>query len=171
MITLVVTGERHQLDVAPDTPQLWVVRDHVGLTGSKFGCGMGLCGACTMHVGDAAMRTCILPVSAVGDRDVTTIEALGGDHVVQQAWLAEQVPQCGYCQPGQIMAAIKLLERNRVPSDADIATGMTNLCRCGTYDRIRKAVKRAAAALPLPPEPEPAEPEDAVDAPTGEGEE
>ncbi len=147
MITITVNGERHELDVAPDTPLLWVVRDHIGLTGSKFGCGMGLCGACTMHVGDVAMRTCIFPVSAVGDQPVTTIEALGG-HPVQAAWLAEQVPQCGYCQSGQIMAAVKLLEQNPSPTDADIRAGMNNLCRCGTYDRIRKAIQRAAAALP-----------------------
>lgn len=151
MVVLSVNGVRHEIDVAPDTPLLWVVRDHLGLTGSKFGCGMGLCGACTMHVGGNAMRSCVFPVAAVGDKEVLTIEGLGGEHPVQGAWLAEQVPQCGYCQSGQIMAACKFLETNRDPSDADIAAGMTNICRCGTYDRIRKAVKRAADAMgPLP---------------------
>lgn len=174
MRILTVNGVRHEVDVAPDTPLLWVVRDTLGLTGSKFGCGMGLCGACTMHVGGNAMRSCVFPVAAVGDQEVLTIEGLGGEHPVQEAWIAEQVPQCGYCQSGQIMTACKLLEANRSPSDADIAAGMTNICRCGTYDRIRKAVKRAGAAmgplLPAPPAPALAPaPSPTVDDDTGEG--
>ena len=156
MVVLNVNGVRHEIDVAPDTPLLWVIRDHLGLTGSKFGCGMGLCGACTVHVGGNAMRSCVFPVAAVGDQPVLTIEGLGGGHPVQQAWLAEQVPQCGYCQSGQIMAACKLLETNRAPSDADIAAGMTNICRCGTYGRVREAIKRAGEAMGAATAPPPA---------------
>jgi isoquinoline 1-oxidoreductase alpha subunit len=166
MVVLTVNGVRHELDVAPDTPLLWVVRDHLGLTGSKFGCGMGLCGACTMHVDGTAMRTCTMPVSAIAGKDVRTVEDLGGDHPVQQAWLAEQVPQCGYCQSGQIMSACALLASIRAPSDAEIAAGMTNICRCGTYDRIRKAVKRAGAAMGPLPAPEP--PAAPAESPAGE---
>ncbi len=157
MIELNVNGKTYQLDVEADTPLLWVVREQLGLTGSKFGCGMGLCGACTMHMNGAAIRTCVMPVSAVVGQEITTIEGLAGDapHPVQVAWIQEQVPQCGYCQSGQIMAAAALLAKNREPTDADISGGMTNLCRCATYDRIRKGVKAAAALMPDPPDPEP----------------
>lgn len=146
---LQVNGVEHELDVPADTPLLWVVRDYLGLTGSKFGCGMGLCGACTMHLDGTPVRTCVLPVSVVGEQAVRTIEGLG-DHPVKAAWLAEQVPQCGYCQPGQMMQAAGLLADNPRPTDADIRAAMTNLCRCGTYPRIRRAIHRAAEAMPAP---------------------
>lgn len=148
MITLVVNGRRHALDVEPDAPLLWVLRDEIGLTGTKFGCGVAQCGACTVHVGGQAVRSCVTPVSAVRG-EVTTIEGLaaGLAHPVQQAWLAEDVPQCGYCQSGQIMAAAALLAHSPAPSDAEIDAGVTNICRCGTYPRIRKAIHRAAALL------------------------
>ncbi len=142
-----VNGRVVQFDGAEDTPLLWYLRDHAGLTGTKFGCGVGACGACTVHVDGRATRSCMLPMSSVGRREVTTIEGLADDttlHPVQQAWIAEDVPQCGYCQAGQVMAAVDLLRRVPDPTDADIAT-LTNLCRCGTYPRIRKAIKRAAA--------------------------
>jgi isoquinoline 1-oxidoreductase alpha subunit len=129
----------------PQMPLLWYLREHAKLTGTKFGCGIGYCGACTVHLDGAAVRSCITPVSAVAGRSVTTIEGLGRTgtlHVVQQAWIEEDVPQCGYCQAGQIMAAVDLLQRKPDPSDADIAT-LTNLCRCGTYPRIRKAIRAA----------------------------
>ena len=133
----------------PSMPLLWYLRDHAHLTGTKFGCGIGYCGACTVHVDGVAARACVTPMSAVAGRTVTTIEGLahgGGLHAVQQAWIEEDVPQCGYCQAGQIMAAVDLLRRKPAPTDADIAT-LTNLCRCGTYPRIRKAIRRAAAQL------------------------
>lgn len=142
-----INGTPRQVDVSPDTPLLWVVRDHLGLTGTKFGCGMGLCGSCTMHVGGEALRTCILPVSAVGAQPVVTIEGLPS-HPVKDAWIAEQVPQCGYCQPGQIMAAVGFLNTNPKPTEDDIRANCTNLCRCGTYDRIRKAILRASTVTP-----------------------
>jgi isoquinoline 1-oxidoreductase alpha subunit len=145
---LIVNGRRHTVDAAADTPLLWVLRDHLDLTGTKYGCGAGLCGACTVHIDGAPARSCTLPVSAVGTKKVTTIEGLGTEktlHAVQNAWIAEDVPQCGYCQSGQLMAAAALLARNRHPSDADIDAAMTNICRCGTYQRVRKAIKRAAA--------------------------
>jgi len=148
--TLQVNGRRHSVDVAADTPLLWVVRDHLELTGTKYGCGAGLCGACTVHLDGSPARSCTLPVSAVGSKKITTIEGLGGEktlHAVQQAWIAEDVPQCGYCQSGQIMAAAALLAKNRHPSDADIDAAMTNICRCGTYQRMRKAIKRAAQEI------------------------
>ena len=131
-----------------DMPLLWYLRDHAGLTGSKYGCGIGQCGACTVHVDGAAVRSCSYPLKAAEGRSITTIEGLARDslHAVQQAWIAEDVPQCGYCQAGQIMAAVDLLARVPEPDDADIAT-LTNLCRCGTYPRIRRAVKRAAAMM------------------------
>ncbi len=154
MYELEVNGERREVDVEGDTPLLWVVREHLGLTGTKFGCGVGACGACTMHLNGAAVRTCILPVAAVAGQSVRTIEGLGGQHPVQAAWLEAQVPQCGYCQSGQIMAAAALLEQNRRPSAADIDRAMTNLCRCGTYQRIRRGSQLAAAATPEPPEPD-----------------
>jgi aerobic-type carbon monoxide dehydrogenase small subunit (CoxS/CutS family) len=150
VVTLVVNGKRVELgDVDPATPLLWVLRDHLGLTGTKFGCGVAQCGACTVHVDGAARRSCNLPLADVDGRAVTTIEGLasGGTlHVVQQAWLAENVPQCGYCQSGQIMSTVALLAANPEPDDGDIDSVLSaNLCRCGTYPRIRRAVHRAAA--------------------------
>ena len=144
--TLKINGQSHQVDVDPDTPLLWVIRDAVGLTGTKFGCGIAACGACSVHIDGVITRTCVLPVEAVGEADITTIEGLSenGSHPVQQAWIAEQVPQCGYCQSGQIMAAVALLEENPNPSEEEIRDTMTNICRCGTYHRIIKAIKRAA---------------------------
>jgi aerobic-type carbon monoxide dehydrogenase small subunit (CoxS/CutS family) len=146
-ISLAVNGAHQSVDVAPDTPLLWVLRDTLGLTGTKYGCGIGQCGACTVHLDGVATRTCILPVSQVGAKKVTTIEGLAvGEKltVVQEAWIAEDVPQCGYCQSGQIMAAASLLAKNPNPTDADIDAAMTNICRCGTYQRIRAAIHRAA---------------------------
>jgi aerobic-type carbon monoxide dehydrogenase small subunit (CoxS/CutS family) len=145
--TLTINGKPVEVDVAPDTPLLWVLRDTLGLTGTKFGCGRGLCGACTVHVAGAPVRSCQTPVSAVGEYPVTTIEGLSSDrsHPVQRAWLEIDVPQCGYCQSGQIMSAAALLATNKAPSDADIDAAMAgNICRCGTYTRIRAAIKRAA---------------------------
>lgn len=151
MVSLDINGKKFQADAEPDTPLLWVLRDHLGLTGSKFGCGKALCGACTVHVDGAATRSCVLPVAAVADKKITTIEGVAESslgHAVQEAWVAENVPQCGYCQSGQIMSAIALLSRNKQPSDADIDAAMAgNICRCATYPRIRAAIKRAAAAL------------------------
>jgi isoquinoline 1-oxidoreductase alpha subunit len=146
MVMLRVNGNPVEVDVAPDTPLLWALRDTLGLQGTKFGCGVGLCGACTVHVAGAPVRSCQTPVSAVGDYDITTIEGLSPDsrHAVQRAWLELDVPQCGYCQSGQIMSAAALVASNRAPSDADIDAAMAgNICRCGTYDRIRAAIKRA----------------------------
>jgi isoquinoline 1-oxidoreductase subunit alpha len=146
MITLNVNGETHQVDVEPDTPLLWVLRDNIGLTGTKYGCGIAYCGACSVHIDGIVTRSCQFPVSAVGGAEVTTIEGLSpeSDHPVQQAWREEDVPQCGYCQSGQIMAVAALLAENPAPSDEDIDQQLTNICRCGTYARIRKAVHRAA---------------------------
>jgi isoquinoline 1-oxidoreductase subunit alpha len=146
MISITVNGKRHDVDVPPDMPLLWVVRDELAMTGTKFGCGVAQCGACTMLVDDAATRTCVLPVSQAVGKQIRTIESLSADnsHPVQQAWIAEQVPQCGYCQSGQIMAAVALLKKTPKPSDDDISQAMTNVCRCGTYDRIRSAIHRAA---------------------------
>lgn len=145
MIQLSVNGERHELDVPADMPLLWVVRDVLGLTGTKFGCGIAQCGACTVHLDGEAVRSCVLPVGAVAGRAVTTIEAVGESAVgaqVQQAWLAHEVVQCGYCQSGQIMSATALLQRQPNPSDAEIDAGMAgNICRCATYTRIRAAIK------------------------------
>jgi len=142
MIDLMVNGERVGVDVEPDTPLLWVLRDHLGLTGTKYGCGIALCGACTVHLNGEAIRSCVLPVSAVGGGDVVTIEGLGAGtpHPVQQAWIDAQVPQCGYCQSGFIMAAAALLEHDPGPTEADLRAGLTNLCRCGTYPRIVNAM-------------------------------
>jgi isoquinoline 1-oxidoreductase subunit alpha len=148
MVMLRVNGNPVEVDVAPDTPLLWALRDTLGLQGTKFGCGLGLCGACTVHVAGAPVRSCQTPVSAVGDYDITTIEGLSANssHAVQRAWLELDVPQCGYCQSGQIMSAAALVASNPAPSDADIDAAMAgNICRCGTYDRIRAAIKRAAA--------------------------
>ncbi len=146
MIRFIVNGEVVEHSGDGDVPLLWVLRDTLGLGGTKFGCGAGLCGACTVHVDGRARRACVTPLKAVADQVVTTIEGLGADglHPVQQAWIEEDVPQCGYCQAGQIMAAVDLLERIPSPTDADIEQGQTNLCRCGTYARIRKAIHRAA---------------------------
>src|SRR5678810_498017 len=147
MIALTVNGETREVDVPPEMPLLWVLRDVLGLTGTKFGCGMALCGACTVHLGGQAVRSCQTPISAVGDQAVTTIEGLSKDrsHPVQQAWIELDVPQCGYCQSGQIMSASALLASQPRPSDADIDAAMAgNICRCGTYQRIRAAIHRAA---------------------------
>jgi len=148
-VSFTVNGQRQSVDVAADTPLLWVLRDTLGLTGTKFGCGIAQCGACTVHVDGAATRSCVTPVSAIADKRVTTIEGLSRNrsHVVQRAWMAEDVPQCGYCQSGQIMAAAALLAENEAPSDADIDAAMTNICRCGTYSRIRAAIHRAAGEV------------------------
>ncbi len=144
---LKINGQTYKADVEPDTPLLWVLRDSLGLVGTKYGCGIAQCGACTVHLNDAATRSCVLPVSAVGDSKVTTIEGLSekGDHPVQLAWNEVDVPQCGYCQAGQIMTAAALLKRNAKPSDKQIENAMNgNICRCGTYHRIREAVKVAS---------------------------
>ena len=145
---LQVNGQSHSVDVDPDTPLLWVLRDSLKLTGTKFGCGIAQCGACTVHLDGKAQVSCVLPVRTVGDRAVTTIEGLSADrgHPVQLAWMAEQVPQCGYCQSGMIMTAAALLAEKPKPSDADINTAVRNICRCGTYSRVRKAIHRAANA-------------------------
>ena len=144
-----VNGVPAEFDGPEDVPLLWVVREHVGLTGSKFGCGIGLCGACTMQIDGVAQRTCVMPVMMAEGREVTTIEGLSAnaDHPVQKAWIALDVPQCGYCQSGMIMAATELLRRHPEPTDADIDREMTNLCRCATYVRIRAAIHRAAQML------------------------
>ena len=151
MITLDINGRQLAADVADDTPLLWVLRDALALTGTKFGCGMAQCGACTVHLDGAATRSCVLPVSAAVGKQITTIEAVAVDPVgkaVQDAWVAENVPQCGYCQSGQIMSATALLQQNRKPTDAQIDAAMSgNICRCGTYARIRAAIHRAATAL------------------------
>ena len=149
MITLTVNGRRHELDVEPETPLLWVIRDEIGLTGTKYGCGIAQCGACTVHLDGQAVRSCSVRVGDVGTQKITTIEGLSDErkHPVQQAWIAEDVPQCGYCQSGQIMAAAAFLAATPNPSDADIDAGLTNICRCGTYPRIRAAVHRAAALI------------------------
>ena len=146
-LTLRINGRTHQVDVEPDTRLLWVLRDIVGLTGTKFGCGIAQCGACTVHLDGEPVRSCTTPVSQVGNRAITTIEGLSADgtHPLQKAWIAEEVPQCGYCQSGQIMSAAGLLSKKPRPTDADIDTAMAgNICRCGTYDRIRRAIHRAA---------------------------
>jgi aerobic-type carbon monoxide dehydrogenase small subunit (CoxS/CutS family) len=147
MYDLKINGKSHQVDVDSDTPILWVLRDHLKLLGTKYGCGIGQCGTCTIHIDGQAMRSCTIPVSAVTGKSITTIEGLSknGDHPVQKAWIEHDVPQCGYCQAGQIMTAASLLKRNPNPSDADIDAAMNgNLCRCGTYIRIKAAIKTAA---------------------------
>jgi isoquinoline 1-oxidoreductase alpha subunit len=148
-VDFTVNGARHSVDVAPDTPLLWVLRDDLGLTGTKFGCGIAECGACTVHVDGVATRSCVVAINTVAGKHVTTIEGLSRDrsHPVQRAWIAEDVPQCGYCQSGQIMAAAALLATTPKPSDADIDGAMTNICRCGTYQRIRAAIHRAAGEV------------------------
>ena len=147
MIALAINGKSYNVDVESDTPLLWVLRDTIGLTGTKYGCGIALCGACTVHIDGVATRSCQVPVSIVGSKNVTTIEALaenGKLHPVQKAWLDLDVPQCGYCQSGMIMAAASLLKQKPKPTDADIDAAMTNICRCGTYQRIRAAIHAAA---------------------------
>jgi len=144
---LMINGKEQQVDVDSSTPMLWVLREHLQLVGTKYGCGIAQCGACTVHLNGTAVRSCQLPVSSVGNQEITTIEGLSenGDHPVQQAWLEVDVPQCGYCQAGQIMSAAALLKSNPNPSDADIESAMNgNICRCGTYTRIKKAIKLAA---------------------------
>ena len=144
-ISFSVNGKQQTVDVSQDTPLLWVLRDTLGLTGTKFGCGKALCGACTVHLNGMAVRSCQTPIGSVGGQKITTIEGLGGKHPVQKAWIALDVPQCGYCQPGQMMSASALLANNKNPSDADIDAAMSgNICRCGTYPRIRAAIKAAA---------------------------
>jgi isoquinoline 1-oxidoreductase alpha subunit len=150
MIDFTLNGAPVSVDAPADMPLLWVLRDLLDLTGTKYGCGMALCGACTVHVDGAATRCCVLPVSAVAGRAVTTIEGLGSEdhlHPVQQAWIDEQVPQCGYCQPGMIMAVAAFLKTTPAPDDEAINQAITNICRCGTYPRIRRAIHRAAASL------------------------
>jgi len=146
MITVNVNGEAKSIDVEPDTPLLWVLRDTLGLTGTKFGCGVAACGACTVHVDGQPVRSCVMPVSAVESKVIMTIEGLGAGtlHPVQQAWIDAQVPQCGYCQSGMIMAAVALLKQKPKPTDEDINGAITNICRCGTYPRIRKAIHAVA---------------------------
>jgi isoquinoline 1-oxidoreductase subunit alpha len=149
MIPLDINGKRQQVDLLGETPLLWALRDELGLTGTKFGCGMALCGACTVHVDGQAVRSCITPISAVANKKVVTIEAVGGETLgkaLQAAWVERGVPQCGYCQAGQIMSAAALLKRTPKPSDTEIDEAMSgNICRCGTYTRIRAAIKQAAA--------------------------
>jgi isoquinoline 1-oxidoreductase alpha subunit len=150
MALISVNDRAIDVDAAPDTPLLWVLRDHLAMTGTKYGCGMALCGACTVHVDGTAMRSCVVPLRALAGKRVTTIEGLSADrsHAVQRAWIELDVPQCGYCQSGQIMSAAALLAVKPAPSDADIDAAMAgNLCRCGTYPRIRKAIHRAAELL------------------------
>lgn len=150
MTPITVNNQKVNVDAEPDTPLLWVLRDHLGMTGTKYGCGMALCGACTVHIDGAATRSCVLPLSAAAGRSITTIEGLSKDrsHAVQIAWLEIDVPQCGYCQSGQIMSAAALLQTNPKPNDADIDAAMSgNICRCGTYPRIRRAIHRAVELL------------------------
>ena len=150
VFNLTINGKKHQVDVDPDTPILWVLRDHINLVGTKYGCGIGQCGACTIHLDGTAMRSCSLPVSKVSNQAITTIEGLSaaGDHPLQKAWLDHDVPQCGYCQAGQIMNAASLLSINSSPSDEEIAATMNgNICRCGTYTRIKAAIKTAASKM------------------------
>ncbi len=152
MLQLNINGAPYDIDVDPATPLLWVIRDYAGLTGTKFGCGMALCGACTVHLNGAPVRSCVTPAAAAVGHKITTIEGINegraGLHPVQQAWIDEQVPQCGYCQSGQIMSAAALLSRISAPTDVDIDTAMAgNICRCGTYPRIRRGIKRAALTI------------------------
>jgi len=147
-LTININGQQRQLEVDPEMPLLWVLRDELGLTGTKYGCGIALCGACTVHVDGEPTRSCVLPVSAVEGKKITTIEGLSKDgrHPVQRAWVQLQVPQCGYCQSGMIMAVAALLKENPDPSDADIDGAITNICRCGTYQQVREAIHAAAKA-------------------------
>lgn len=146
MISLIVNGKKHEVDASPDTPLLWVLREKLGLMGTKYGCGIGLCGACTVHIDGQPQRSCLMPVKDAQGKKITTIEGIPDSHPVKKAWIEDDVPQCGYCQPGQIMSAVALLETNPRPSDDDINGAMTgNICRCGTYQRIRRAIHRATA--------------------------
>ena len=147
MLALVVNGQRHELDIEPETPLLWVLRDELGLTGTKFGCGIAVCGACTVHLNGAPVRSCMVPAGSVAGAAITTIEGLSpdGNHPVQRAWIEGDVPQCGYCQSGQVMAAAALLRQSPDPTDEEIDSAISNICRCGTYPRIRAAIHRAAA--------------------------
>jgi isoquinoline 1-oxidoreductase alpha subunit len=150
MVKLDVNGHLHEIDVDPNTPLLWVIREWLGMTGTKYGCGIAQCGCCTVHLNGVAVRSCSMPVSAVGGAKITTIEGLshdGASHPVQVAWLQHEVPQCGYCQSGQIMATVAFLKDFPAPTDADIDANLTNICRCGTYERLRRAIHRAAAAM------------------------
>jgi isoquinoline 1-oxidoreductase alpha subunit len=147
VVTIEVNGELHSLDIEPEMPLLWAIRNTLGLTGTKFGCGIAQCGACTVHIDGEPRRSCITPVGTLAGRHVTTIESLGGHHPVQQAWIEGDVPQCGYCQSGQIMAAVALLGDNQNPTDHDIDREMINICRCGTYHEIRAAIHRAAELM------------------------
>jgi len=150
MISFTVNNKKQEVDVDPETPLLWVIRETLGLTGTKYGCGMALCGACTVIVDGEAVRSCVTPVSAVDKKEVLTIDGLSADlsHPVQSAWIAEDVPQCGYCQSGQIMQAVALLKKNPKPSDAEIDSAMSgNICRCGTYQRIRRAIRKASEMM------------------------
>ena len=146
---LTVNGTVHEVDAEPETPLLWVIREQVGLTGTKYGCGVGACGACTVHLDGVPTRSCSIQVQDVGEAQITTIEGLSPDrtHPIQQAWVELDVPQCGYCQSGQIMAAAALLAETKTPSDDDIVAAMTNICRCGTYNRIKAGIKRAAELI------------------------
>jgi len=145
MIHLEINGKHHSVDVSPDVPLLWVIREHLRLTGTKFGCGIGMCGSCTIHINDKAERSCQIPAGDAEGKKITTIEGLPVDHPVKMAWISEQVPQCGYCQPGQIMQAADLLAHDKDPSDEKIISAMEgNLCRCGTYPHIKRAIKLAA---------------------------
>jgi aerobic-type carbon monoxide dehydrogenase small subunit (CoxS/CutS family) len=147
-ITLKVNGQSRTIDADPDMPLLWALRDFLGLKGAKYGCGIGACGACTVQINGRAMRCCVVPIRSVANAEIRSIEGLGGHHPLQQAWLEEQVPQCGYCQPGQIMQAVALLEQNPRPTREQIREGMEGvLCRCGTYPRIEAAIRRAAEAM------------------------
>ncbi len=147
MLKLNVNGKLHQVDVEPDMPLLWVLRDHLGLPGAKYGCGVAICGACTVHLDGVPVRSCVIPASAAVGKAVVTIEGLSahGLHPLQEAWIEHEVPQCGYCQTGMIMSAAALLAKKPAPSDADIDRAMTNLCRCGTYTRVREAIHAVAA--------------------------
>ena len=147
MHSLIINGTSHQVDVEDDMPLLWVLRDELGKTGTKFGCGIGQCGACTVIVNGEAVRSCSFPVVTAEDKEIITIEGLGNNHPVQQAWIEEQVPQCGYCQTGQIMATTALLSKDLDPSEKEIEDKITNLCRCGTYVRIKKAIRRSAELI------------------------
>ena len=151
MLSLEVNGKKYKVDVHPDTPLLWVLRERLGLTGTKYGCGMALCGACTVHADGEAIRSCVTPVSSVDGKKITTIEGVSKTKegkAIQEAWMADDVPQCGYCQSGQIMAAVALLKKNPKPADTDIDEGMDGiLCRCGTYQRIRQAIRRASKTM------------------------
>ena len=147
MQTLIINGTRHDVDVEDEMPLLWVLRDELGKTGTKFGCGIGQCGACSVIIDEAVVRSCVYPIISAQGKKITTIEGLGGDHPIQKVWIEEQVPQCGYCQSGQILAASALLSENLNPSDEDIDDKITNLCRCGTYVRVRKAIRKSAELM------------------------